>query len=62
MNPPSWYKKFLERLMAGDKQLLNMMGKNPFTNQPPTYLRTVLVDYKFAPPGSKYWWVEKEVG
>lgn len=62
LNPPAWYKRFLERLKAGDEHLLKLFAKNPFPKEPPTYLRTVLVDYKFAPPNSRQWWVATEVG
>jgi len=61
LQPPHWYKRLLEALLRGDKQVLKLLGYNPFPEDPPTFLRTVIVDYSFAPTNSSQWWIEKEI-
>jgi hypothetical protein len=52
-----WFGAFLARLLEGSPPVLNLMGKNPFVNQPPRYIRAMRYRYKFTDP-----MVRKEYG
>ena len=56
----SWLPAFLERLHRGSPAVLNLMGKNPFRDRPPRFLRVRLFDYRFTTYGrraaSGAWW------
>jgi hypothetical protein len=41
-----------------------LFKENPFREQPPKYVRAVLYEYNFAPPGNpeKLYWTRKKLG
>jgi len=53
---PEWYQNFLVALLKGNKDVIDLLGSNPFPAKPPRYLRTVVYDYKFCYGDPKAWW------
>jgi hypothetical protein len=55
-----WLVNFCVRLLQGSPEVLKLMGKNPFPDRPPRYIRAQLYDYRFTdfeqhrPAGA--WW------
>ena len=43
-----WFTNFMVRLLQGSPEVLRLLGKNPFPNTPPKYVRAELFDYKFT--------------
>jgi predicted DCC family thiol-disulfide oxidoreductase YuxK len=43
-----WFENFCLRLLQGSPQVLALLGKNPFPNHPPRYIRAGLYDYHFT--------------
>ena len=44
----SWFAPFLFNLLRGSPDVLSLLRKNPFADQPPRYVRAVLYDYRFT--------------
>ncbi|HEV2732875.1 MAG TPA: lipase maturation factor family protein [Terriglobales bacterium] len=55
-----WILHFLERLLEGSPQVLGLLGRNPFPNAPPRYIRAQVYDYRFTTPEERKatgeWW------
>lgn len=55
-----WFALFMRRLLEGEEQVLELLGTNPFPEDPPRYVRATLYDYHFtdAPTRKKtgLWW------
>mgnify|MGYP006282486897 CR=1 FL=1 len=53
-----WFTRFQKRLLEGKKPVVELLDDNPFPDEPPAYVRTVIYDYRFTRPfgGSKRWW------
>ncbi|CAG7856143.1 hypothetical protein MCAMS1_00529 [biofilm metagenome] len=47
---PEWFHKFLYRLQQGSPDVLALLAKNPFPEQPPKAIRATLYQYDFVPP------------
>ncbi|MFI1018500.1 lipase maturation factor family protein [Streptomyces sp. NPDC020965] len=43
-----WFGPFVERLLAGDRDTLRLLGHNPFPDAPPAYVRARLYRYRFT--------------
>jgi hypothetical protein len=43
-----WLVNFCVRLLQGSPEVLKLMGKNPFPDRPPRYIRAQLYDYRFT--------------
>ncbi|MER5732092.1 lipase maturation factor family protein [Streptomyces sp. NPDC002138] len=43
-----WFGPFVERLLAGDRDTLRLLGHNPFPDAPPRYVRARLYRYRFS--------------
>lgn len=43
-----WFGPFTERLLAGDRDTLRLLGHNPFPDAPPVYVRALLYRYRFT--------------
>jgi hypothetical protein len=43
-----WMAPLLRRLLTGDKDVLRLLGRNPFPVAPPTYLRVIRYRYRFT--------------
>ena len=46
-----WFIPFLSRLLEGDRAILRLMGRNPFPDAPPRYVRARLVPIPVHDPG-----------
>lgn len=44
----TWFLTFLQRLLEGTPEILALLKKNPFINQPPRYIRAMVYDYHFT--------------
>jgi hypothetical protein len=58
-----WFMNFLVRLLQGSPQALALLGKNPFPDTPPRYVRAVLYEYHFTDFATRratgeWWWRE----
>ena len=51
-----WFQSFLIRLLQGSPEVLALLEKNPFPDQPPKFLRAISDDYSFTTSGDKNWW------
>jgi predicted DCC family thiol-disulfide oxidoreductase YuxK len=56
----SWTIHFLAHLLQGTPEVLALIGKNPFANAPPRYVRALVYEYRFTSPEEKkatgHWW------
>ena len=59
-----WTLHLVWKLLHNDPLALSLLGKNPFPEKPPRYVRAVLYRYRFAPPGNAAgdWWEREKVG
>jgi uncharacterized membrane protein YhdT len=61
-----WFVPFLGRLLEGDRAILRLMGRNPFPDAPPRYVRARLFRYRFSTWAERresgVWWVRTFVG
>ncbi|MFD5203088.1 lipase maturation factor family protein [Streptomyces sp. NPDC058375] len=44
----SWFGPFAERLLAGDRDTLRLLGHNPFPGEPPRHVRARVFRYRFT--------------
>ena len=53
-----WFVRFQKELLEGNKRVLDLMADNPFPDDPPRFVRTIVYDYEFAAPGNGEgrWW------
>jgi len=55
-----WIIQFMARLLEGSRDVLRLLGRNPFPYAPPHYIRAMLYEYRFATPAEKKstgnWW------
>ena len=47
-----WTLTLVSKLLHNDRETLSLFAGNPFPGKPPRYVRAVLYQYKFAPPGN----------
>lgn len=45
-----WFQSFLARLLEGSPEVLSLLEKNPFPDQPPKFVRAILDNYTFTTP------------
>jgi hypothetical protein len=61
-----WLQAFMLRLLENSSPVLNLMGQNPFKNQPPRYVRALRYRYQFTnsreSSGDGRWWKRELVG
>ncbi len=43
-----WFGAFAERLLAGDRDTLRLLGHNPFPDEPPRRVRARVFHYRFT--------------
>lgn len=48
-----WFLNFLEKLLAGDKDVIGLLQYNPFAESPPILIRTTLYEYHFTSSSEK---------
>lgn len=55
-----WFFHLIEKLLQNDAPTLALMGRNPFPDQPPHYIRALYYLYRFATPDERRatgrWW------
>lgn len=55
-----WILNFTAKLLQNDPATLGLIGKNPFSEQPPKYVRAKLYRYRFTTAGERKqtgtWW------
>jgi lipase maturation factor 1 len=58
-----WLIALHERLLEGSPQVLGLLGKNPFPDHPPAYVRAVMYDYHFSDGATRRrtgaWWLRR---
>ena len=61
-----WFLRFVQRLLSGDRGILRMMGRNPFPEQPPAFVRALFYRYRYTDRKQKRetgaWWVRELLG
>lgn len=61
-----WLVNFCVRLLQGSPQVLNLLGRNPFPEKPPRYIRAVLYEYEFTSMAEHRkkgaWWKRRRLG
>ena len=61
-----WFISFLVRLLQGSPEVLALLEKNPFPDQPPRFVRAVLYDYHFTDFATRRregtWWRRERKG
>ena len=50
METTPWFQSFLARLLEGSPEVLALLEKNPFPEQPPKFIRAILDNYTFTNP------------
>jgi hypothetical protein len=61
-NQYPWTVHLIWKLLHNDPGTLSLFANNPFPGKPPHYVRAVLYQYEFAPPGNPDWWTRKKLG
>jgi len=51
--PLNWFDSLLEGLLMGNPDILELLEKNPFQEEPPRFIRCMKCDYVFASPEEK---------
>ena len=61
-----WFLRFVQRLLAADSNILRLMGKCPFGNEPPAFVRALFYQYRYTTPDEKQqtgaWWCRQLLG
>ena len=62
----SWFRPFLERLLANDRDTLKLLRHNPFPDRPPVYVRARMFEYRFTSREERrqtnVWWDRAPIG
>ncbi|MCV7084505.1 lipase maturation factor family protein [Mycolicibacter hiberniae] len=61
-----WCEALLQRLLRNDRDTLRLLGRNPFPDAPPRFVRILLYDYRFTTWAERRrdgaWWHRSLVG
>ena len=59
-----WFVSFIQRLLEGSPEVLDLLERNPFPDAPPRYIRALLYDYHFtdATSADGAWWRRELLG
>ena len=59
-----WTLHLVWKLLHNDPGTLSLLAGNPFPDAPPRFIRAVLYEYHFAPPGNATgaWWERRPLG
>ena len=59
-----WTLTLVQKLLHNDPGTLSLFAANPFPDKPPRYIRAILYQYKFAPPGNAAGacWTRQRIG
>jgi len=59
-NEEPWFVNFMAKLLEGDRAVLGLLARDPFSGQPPRYIRARLFLYRFTTPRERRqsgdWW------
>jgi hypothetical protein len=62
----TWFIRFIERLLRGDRDTLRLLRRDPFPDGPPTWVRARLYRYRFSTwrerRSSGAWWAREPIG
>lgn len=60
----NWFQRLLLRLLEGSPEVLSLLGKNPFPDAPPRYIRAQLYEYHFTRSDDvpRAWWKREPKG
>jgi hypothetical protein len=62
---PRWFVRFVDKLLAGDRQLLKLLRDNPFPDRPPQRIRADVYKYEFTDwkerAATGAWWRRERV-
>ncbi|MGQ0505059.1 MAG: lipase maturation factor family protein [Myxococcaceae bacterium] len=65
-SPPSWFSRFLRRLLEGSPDVTSLLSSNPFPESPPRYVRAVLWRYTMTDRATRKqtgrWWSRERLG
>jgi predicted DCC family thiol-disulfide oxidoreductase YuxK len=61
-----WFENFMVRLLQNEPAVTRLLGRNPFPDKPPRYVRAILFKYQFATSeehrATGAWWKRREIG
>ena len=60
-----WFIHLVAKLLQGDRPVLSLLKTNPFTGEPPRFVRALLYEYRFSSAEMKkkgLWWVREPKG
>ena len=61
-----WFENFCVRLLQGSPDVLALLAKNPFPNQPPRFIRAQFYNYRFTTAAERWdtgaWWRREYLG
>jgi hypothetical protein len=61
-----WFVELLRRLLEGSPPVLRLLGRNPFPDSPPRYIRATVYDYRFTDFPTRrrtgHWWRRTPIG
>jgi hypothetical protein len=61
-----WFARFIKKLLSGDREILRLMGTNPFPGEPPGAVRALFYHYRFTDLQQKQetgaWWTRRLLG
>ena len=61
-----WFVRFCVRLLEGSPTVLDLLESHPFPDEPPTFLRATVYDYRFTDGAERselgHWWKREELG
>jgi hypothetical protein len=61
-----WFFNFIQRLLSNDSAILRLMGKNPFPDAPPAFIRALFYCYRYTTPEQRRqtgaWWTRQLLG
>lgn len=52
-----WFVRFIQKLLTGDRAISRMMGKDPFSERPPVFVRALFYQYRYTT-----WQMKRETG
>ncbi len=60
----SWLMNLMQRLLEGSAPVLALLASNPFSSEPPRYVRAMVYDYRFSTPEARsaegVWWTRSD--
>lgn len=61
-----WFVRFVHKLLTADRGILRLMGRNPFGDVPPVYIRALFYRYRYTTAKEKgrtgAWWRRELLG